>query len=154
MGPEQVILGGHSLGALLSVFALELEAFKDLNPVSIGVGLGISQHTSAHLFETSFYEKTLNIRRQLVDEKLDSDLVFPWIKQAKLDLDITQKRIHLITGKDDVVVGEGGMEALEFHLKSLGNHVTSAEPNKLPHHEPANAAAHIYSFLKKELNLN
>ena len=151
---EQVVLGGHSLGALLSVHALELDIFNSLQPICIGVGLGISQHKSTHLFETSFYEKTLNIRRQLVDEKLDSDLVFPWIKQAKLDLDITQKRVHLITGQDDVVVGEGGMEALEFHLKSLGNQVSSTEPRKLPHHEPAAAATHIYSFLKKELQLS
>lgn len=150
---DQIVLGGHSLGALLSVFALDLPKFKNLNPLSIGVGLGIGQHKTAHLFETSFYQKTLNIRRQLVDEKIDSDLVFPWIKEAKLNLDVTQKRIHLITGIDDVVVGEGGMEALAFYLKSNGNDVTTAEPRKLPHHEPAAAATHIYNFLKKELSL-
>ncbi|MAZ47575.1 MAG: hypothetical protein CME65_03375 [Halobacteriovoraceae bacterium] len=153
-GAERLVLGGHSLGALLSVFALDIPEFQNLNPLAIGVGLGIGQHKTAHLFETSFYEKTLNIRRQLVDEKIDSDLVFPWIKEAKLSLDQTGRRIHLITGQDDVVVGEGGMEALAFQLSSNGNEVTTAEPRKLPHHEPAAAATHIYNFLKKELSLN
>ncbi len=152
--PKHLTLGGHSLGALLSVLALEIEEFSELEKLAIGVGLGIGQHKSTHLFETTFYERTLNIRRQLVDPNLDSDLMFPWIKQKKLDLDLTQKRIHLITGVDDVVVGEGGMEALAFHLRSLGNDVTTSEPRKLPHHEPSGAATHIYNFLKKEITLS
>ncbi len=150
---NKIIFGGHSLGALLSIKALELNYFKDFEKLAIGVGIGIGQHKTAHLFETSFYEKTLNIRRQLVDENLDSDIVFPWIKQEKLELDVSHKRIHLITGLDDVVVGEGGLEALKFNLESNANHVSFSEPKKLPHHEPSMAATHIYSFLKKELSL-
>ncbi|MAX66930.1 MAG: hypothetical protein CME66_08335 [Halobacteriovoraceae bacterium] len=148
---KKLILGGHSLGALLSLKALDLANFTTLEPLAIGVGIGIGQHKTTHLFETSFYEKTLNIRRQLVDENLDSDLVFPWIKDEKLSLDITQKHIHLITGKDDVVVGEGGMEALRFNLEAQGNIVTINEPNKLPHHEPSMAATYIYNYVKKEV---
>lgn len=150
---KRVILGGHSLGAMLSMKALELDFFDDYERIGIGVGLGIGQHKTTHLFESTFYEKTLNIRRQLVSPALDSSVVFPWIKQEKLDADITQQRIHLITGADDVVVGEGGMEALEFSLRSLGNNVSTSEPRKLPHHEPTMAATHIHSFLKKELSL-
>jgi hypothetical protein len=149
---ERLILGGHSLGALLSLKALNLPEFDSYNPLAIGVGLGISQHKSLHLFETSFYERTLNIRRQLVDENIDSDLVFPWIKEEKLNLKIEGKRIHLICGLDDVVVGEGGMEALAFDLREY-NEVTTFEPKRLPHHEPSIAASQIYSFIKKELQL-
>lgn len=152
MSCKRVILGGHSLGAMLSLKALKLNFFKKYNRIGIGVGLGIAQQKTIHLFESSFYEKTLNIRRQLVSPALDSDFVFPWIKQEKLDVNIHDQRIHLITGQDDVVVAEGGMEALAFSLKSLGNEVTTHEPRKLPHHEPTMAAVHIYSFLKKELN--
>ncbi len=149
----KLILGGHSLGALLSLKALNIKEFEELNPLAIGIGIGISQHKTVHLFESSFYQKTLNIRRQLVCENLDSDLVFPWIKNEKLNLEIYQKRIHLITGLDDVVVGEGGAEVLRFNLESQGNDVTLTEPKKLPHHEPSSAASYIASFIKKELKL-
>lgn len=147
---ERVILGGHSLGALLSIKASNLNFFKDLNPIAIGVGLGISQHKTQHLFETSFYQKTLNIRRQLVDKKIDSDLVFPWINEEKNNISISGVRIHLITGQDDVVVGTGGMKALAEKLEDLNN-VSTFEPKKLPHHEPGLASSQIISFLKKEL---
>lgn len=149
--PEKIILAGHSLGALLSLKALELEQFSDA--LAIGVGLGISQHKDNHLFESDFYQKTLNIRRQLVDENLDSDLVFPWIKDEKISFQLKGKRIHLITGSDDVVVGNGGMEALSFMLENLGNKVSSHEPKKMPHHEPSSASGHLYHFIKKELEL-
>jgi pimeloyl-ACP methyl ester carboxylesterase len=149
---NRVILGGHSLGALLSIKASNLDYFRDLNPLAIGIGLGISQHKTQHLFETSFYQKTLNIRRQLVDESIDSDFVFPWINEEKNNISISGVRIHLITGQDDVVVGTGGMEALAERLKN-DNNVTTFEPKKLPHHEPGLASSQIISFLKKELPL-
>jgi len=147
-----LVLGGHSLGGLLSLKAIGLEEFDQYKTIAITVGVGISQHKTTHLFESSFYQKTLNIRRQLVVKALDSDLIFPWIKEEKLELDIIQKRIHLITGEDDVVVGTGGQDALEDLLKSNGNSVSSKQPKKLPHHEPSMAATHIFSFLKSELN--
>lgn len=150
---QRVILGGHSLGAMLSLKALELDFFDDYERIGIGVGLGISQHATVHLFESTFYEKTLNIRRQLVSPELDSDVVFPWIKEEKLGVETKDQRIHLITGLDDIVVGSGGAEALASSLKENNNNVTIQEPRKLPHHEPTSAGSHIYSFLKKELSL-
>jgi predicted esterase len=150
---KTVILGGHSLGAMLSIKALKNTPFSELNRLAVAIGIGIGQHKTVHLFESSFYQKTLQVRRQLVDPHLDSDVMFPWIKQEKLDTDIAGERIHLITGEDDVVVGEGGMEAFRFNLESLGNNVTFNEPRKLAHHEPSKAATHIYNFLKKELSL-
>lgn len=149
---SNLILGGHSLGGLLSLKAIGLEEFNSYKTIAIGVGVGISQHKTTHLFESSFYQKTLNIRKQLVTPALDADIVFPWIKVEKLELDIIQKRIHLITGEDDVVVGSGGQDALEELLRSNGNSVSSKQPKKLAHHEPSMAATHIYSFLKAELN--
>jgi len=150
---ETIILGGHSLGALLSIKALEINEFDHFKKIAIAVGLGISQHANVHLFESSFYEKTLNIRRQLVDPNIDSDLIFPWIKEEKLNLSVSNERIHLITGEDDVVVGFGGMEALQEVLEAHSNTVTTYTPRKLPHHEPSSASTQIYSFLKKELSL-
>lgn len=151
--PSKYILGGHSLGALLSVKALELDRFNSDNSIAIGVGLGISQHKSTHLFESSFYQKTLNIRRQLVASEIDSDYVFPWIDEEKKSIGISGKKIHLICGEDDVVVGKGGMQAFKEHLIANRNEVSSNEPKKLPHHEPSMAATHIYHYLKKDLGL-
>jgi hypothetical protein len=147
-----LILGGHSLGALLSLKALNITEFEKYNKIAIAVGYGIGQHKNTHLFETSFYQKTLNIRRQLVSAALDSDKMFAWIKEEKLKQEIQNQRIHLITGQDDVVVGEGGMEALKFDLESKGNEVTSSEPKKLPHHEPTLASTHVFNFLRREFN--
>lgn len=151
--PENIILGGHSLGAMLSIKALELDFFDNFNTLAIGVGLGIGQHKETHLFESSFYQKTLNLRRQLVSPCLDSDNIFPWIKEEKLSVSLSGKRIHLITGEDDIVVGKGGMEAFEFLLREKGNDVTTQGPKRLPHHEPSLAASHIYHFLKNEFSI-
>ena len=150
-GLKTIVLGGHSLGALLCLKALNLPELAKFETLAIGVGIGIGQHKAVHLFESSFYQKTLNVRRQLVSPALDSSLMFPWIKDEKLKLNLYQKRIHLITGLDDLVVGKGGLEALRFEL-SAQNIVTTFEPNKLQHHNPSGAATYIYSFLKKEFD--
>ena len=146
-------LGGHSLGALLAIKALEIPAFNSIRRLAIAVGIGIGQHQTIHLFESSFYQKTLSVRRQLVDENLDSDKVFPWIKEEKQNISLRGQRVHLITGLDDVVVGEGGTQNLMDHLLQYDNHVTLQTPRKLPHHEPSKAATYIYNFLKAELDL-
>ena len=146
--PRAVILGGHSLGAFTSALALELPVFQSLQRVGVGIGIGIGQHQATHLFETAFYEKTLNIRRQLVAPELDAKTVFAWLKSSKQSMTVSNQRIHLITGEDDIVVGNGGMEAYVSVLESNNNSVTFDRPKKLPHHEPGAAAPHLYSFLK------
>lgn len=146
--PKSIILGGHSLGAFTSIKALELPVFQNLNRVAVGIGAGIGQTQATHLFETAFYEKTLSIRRQLVSPVLDTKLVFAWLKDSKIGLTVSNQRIHLITGEDDVVVGAGGMAAFAKVMEEHGNVVTTDQPKKLPHHEPGTATPHLYSFLK------
>ncbi len=144
-----VILGGHSLGAYTSLRAMKLPVFSELKRLNLGVGIGIGQRQSAHIFETAFYEKTLSIRRQLVSHHIDAKAVFSWLKEEKTHLSISGERIHLITGEDDVVVGPGGLEAfLEVLIKNV-NDVTWERPKRLPHHEPGGASPHLYAFLKK-----
>lgn len=150
---KRLVLGGHSLGALLAIKALDAPEFASYSPLGVGVGLGISQHATTHLFESSFYQKTLNIRRQLVHKSIDSMEMFTWIKEEKLQLSLTGQRIHLITGKDDIVVEAGGMHELGDLLESRGNTVSRNEPNRLPHNNPELAGSHIFSFLKKEWSL-
>jgi alpha-beta hydrolase superfamily lysophospholipase len=149
----QIVLGGHSLGALMAIKALKHADFAEYLRLAVGVGIGLNNQLETHLFDTEFYQKTLSIRRQLVSPALDSDFMFPWIREEKTRLNISYERIHLITGEDDLVVGVGGMERLADALKLAGNHVTTFEPKKLPHHEPTLAAPHINAFLKQELKL-
>lgn len=146
---QSVILGGHSLGAFTSIRALELPAFRELNRVAVGIGIGIGQRQATHIFETAFYEKTLSIRRQLVSPVLDAKEVFSWLKREKEAMTVSGQRIHLITGEDDVVVGNGGLDAFLNVLEENGNSVTWEKPKRLPHHEPGAATAHLYAFLKE-----
>jgi hypothetical protein len=154
LGPGQypscrsVILAGHSMGAYTAIKALALPEFSSMQRLAIGVGIGIGQTQGAHIFETAFYQKTISFRRQLVSPAIDSREIFPWLKEAKEQLDVSGERIHLITGEDDVVVGPGGLEAMLAVLEKHGNEVSWERPRKLPHHEPGGAAPHLYAFLK------
>lgn len=149
-----VILGGHSLGAYTSIRALELPQFKNVKRVAVGIGIGIGQHQATHLFETAFYSKTLNIRRQLVSAQLDPKDVFSWLKTEKSNMTLSGERIHLITGEDDVVVGGGGLDAFVNVLETNGNSVTFDKPKRLPHHEPGAASPYLYAFLKDQFGWN
>lgn len=147
---NSVVLGGHSLGALLAIKALSLPTFAALEKISVGVGLGMAPEHVVHIFDTPFYKSTLKLREQLVSPELKPDNVFPWIKDEKDNLVVTRERIHLITGEDDMVVGENGMERFAQHLESQGNTVSMEKPKKLAHHVPENAAPHVKKFLKDE----
>lgn len=146
--PKSIILGGHSLGAFTSIRALELPIFQNYQRVAVAIGIGIGQGQATHLFETAFYERTLSLRRQLVSPELDSKQVFAWIKTEKENMTVSNQRIHLITGEDDLVVGANGMTPFIEVLERNGNMVTWDRPKRLPHHEPGTASPHMYAFLK------
>lgn len=147
---KTVILGGHSLGGFQAIRALELPQFEHLDKLAIGIGVGLGQSQATHLFETAFYERTLSIRRQLVSPILDSKVVFAWLKEEKMSITVSNKRIHLITGLDDIVVTQNGLKAFVETLTANSNSVTFEEPKKLAHHEPGAATAHLYAFLKNQ----
>ncbi len=149
--PEQLklALGGHSLGAMLSLKAISLPEFEKYEKRAIGVGLGMAPRGVVHLFDTPFYKSTLNVREQLVSPALKPDNVFPWIKDEKNNIQISNQDIHLITGIDDLVVGDDGMERFKESLELKNNRVTIEKPSKLPHHEPTLAASHVKKYLKK-----
>lgn len=148
--PSKVILGGHSLGAMLSLMAAKEDYFANLEATMVCVGLGKLPVGAKHLFQSSFYKSTLNVRAQLVCPELHPEKVFPWINVAKEKIELTGQRIHFITGEDDVVVGEGGSERMVETLSEMGNTVSLNKPSKLPHHLPEQAAGFIKKFLKKE----
>ncbi len=144
---RKLIFGGHSLGALTSLMHLEKNHYEQEH-VCICVGFGFPPSGVTHIFQTPLFKATIEMRRQLVSTHLDPDIVFPWIKDRKEELSLSGKRIHLITGEDDVVVGKDGSELLESALAKLGNETSIDKPKKLSHHQPELAAAHIKKFLK------
>lgn len=148
--PSKLILGGHSLGGLLALKAMSETCFSSIEKIALGVGLGLAPKDVMHIFDTPFYKSTLKLREQLVSPQLKPDHIFPWIKQEKENLTLNRQRIHLITGEDDVVVGEDGMERFATYLESLGNMVSQDKPKKLAHHVPENAAPHIKKFFKDQ----
>jgi len=148
---DKIILGGHSLGALLSLKASMLSFFQMKDTINICVGLGVSLTNDVHLFKSSFYQKTLHIRAQLVDKNLHPDIIFPWIKKEKKELQIINKKIFIINGQDDAVVGKDGGKNLLQQLDK-NNTIQLETPKTLPHHKPEIASVHIAHILKKEIN--
>ncbi len=146
--PSQIIFGGHSLGALLS-----LKASMNTPKVTstILVGFGKNDKIKTHFFATPFFKKTLNVRKQLVSDNLSPDLVFSWIAEEKDNIMIKNQKICLIAGEDDVVIGPNGTENLKKVLDKF-NEVVLIKPKKLPHNQPELASTHIFNYLKSEFN--
>lgn len=151
LGSEElkIVLGGHSLGAMLSLKAAMLPEFSEYQKLSIAVGLGMAPKDIVHIFDTPFFKSTLKIREQFVSHALRPENVFPWIKEEKQILAVHGLSVHLITGADDLVVGQDGMERFASFLIAESNNVTMEKPTKLPHHEPQLAAAYVKKHLKK-----
>lgn len=145
----KLVLGGHSLGSLLALKAATLNEFEAYEKRVIGVGLGMAPKDMVHLFDSPFYKSTLNIREQLVSPALTADNVFPWIKEEKKRLTIKDSHVHLISGADDLVVGEDGVERLRDDLVTRNNTVTIDKPARLPHHEPQLAASYVKKYIRK-----
>jgi len=144
------ILGGHSLGALLALKAMELEEFKHLEKYAICVGLGLPPEKGVHLFETGFFEKTMNLRSQMVSPELSPDNILPWIKQEKRGLRVKDKNIFLLVGEDDAIVSIDEAKGLVELLERNNNQVILKIIKKLPHHQPDTAAFYIKNILKEE----
>ena len=101
----KLVIGGHSLGGLLSLQALKLPTFQAIpHKMAIGVGLGMGLQKGEHVFQSSFFKSTINLRGQFVSKALEPDVVFPWIKAEKERIELKGQRIHLIVGEDDIVV--------------------------------------------------
>lgn len=144
-----LVLGGHSLGALISLKACELpELNRNLSQTLVCVGFGLPPEGVTHVFDTPLYKATLEVRKQFVSDALNPDTILPWIKEQKEQLTLQNKKVILLTGQDDVVVGKGGMELLAAQLEEQGNEVIVEKPLKLAHHMPETAAPHLRKILR------
>jgi hypothetical protein len=140
-------IGGHSLGALLALQALQEHAFPCRSINAVCVGLGIYPPGKTHVYATKLFEKTIAIRNGYVDPCLHSNIMFPWIGNSKQELKISKARVHLICGQDDLVVGGDGLNRLSDKLKELGNEVSCEQPLKLAHHLPELATKFVINFI-------
>lgn len=148
----KLILGGHSMGGLLSIKALMNPEFDELEKVAIGVGVGIQADDKPHFFQSKFYEKTMALRAQLVSPHLGPDKVFTWLYEEKKHIPTFHQKIILITGEDDIVVSRDGAERFKKLLEDHANIVTLDKPSKLAHTAPELAASTIYHHVKEFLS--
>ncbi|MDC0253713.1 alpha/beta fold hydrolase [Bacteriovoracales bacterium] len=146
----KLVLGGHSLGGLLSLKASKSDFFQKYTKTLIGVGLGMGLQTGEHVFQSSFFKSTINLRGQLVSPELGPEKVFPWIKEEKEILELTGQDIHLVVGLDDIVVPKDGAERMKEKFEKQGNIVELTRPKKLSHHQPELAASYIKKILKEK----
>ena len=144
---NKLILGGHSLGALLALKALGLAEFGNLKKMGIAVGLGL-QDNKGH-WVSPFIENYLASRGQLVSEALRPAVLFPWLSKEKQNLQISGQHIYLLAGKDDYLVSEIGADNIKMILEKTGNTVYLERPESLGHHRPELAAGHIRRYIKK-----
>ena len=143
-----LILGGHSLGALLSLKSLSL--FGNHKTINICVGLGMQDSREKHIYESIFFKKTMDFRSGFVSQALSPNRMFPWIKKEKENLQIEDRHIYLLCGDDDIVVGEDGPERLQTFLQEQNNCVILDRPKRFPHNNPDRAASFIKSFLVRQ----
>lgn len=149
--PEKLFFMGHSLGALLALKANAYlpETLSSASLCNICVGLGVHQQGEPHLLESSLFNPTLKIRSQLVSPYLKPTDVFSWLREEKNELRLKGKKIFLINGQNDAVVGAKGSERLIKLLEKSNNSIVFENPKNLPHHKPEMARAHIAHLIKK-----
>ena len=143
----KAVVGGHSLGALM---ALKYSSVADIKAV-IGVGLGLDLDRENHIFESEFFKETMTLRSQLVSNEIPPKKIFPWISSEKSSLKVDNKRIHLITGQDDLVVGRSAGTQNIINILDAKNTVTSDFPKSLPHHQPERAGVFIKKFFQTSI---
>lgn len=144
-----LILGGHSLGALLAVKAMALSEFKAFEKKAFCVGLGIESDA----LSSPFYAGTLNFRAELISPCLRPATMLPWVKKEKSALHLlgalSGEKIFLITGEDDFIAPPEAAKKLEAKLTTLGCKVTLAIFPHLPHDTPERATPHLAQLIKK-----
>lgn len=142
----QLILGGHSLGAWLSLKALTDPHFKDVETLNICVGLGLPDPKKPHPFKSPFYLETMELYSQLVSPALSVTAVLEWIYESRNEVPLMNRKIHLLCGEDDFIVGNLGAERLQELLTRSGNHVDLLKLKHLPHNNPEMAGAAVRSI--------
>lgn len=140
---NKVILGGHSLGALMSLRAAELPEFSEFEMKIIPVGFGMGAKSGVHVLEGPMFEATMNARAKIISKHLHFSVLFPWLKREKELVPTSNKEIYLICGQNDGIIEIDGVERIADILKSNGNDVTIKMPKRLYHHQPELASPHV-----------
>lgn len=145
---QNIILGGHSLGALLSLRASNLDIFKAYQRYLFPIGYGIRKEGEPHPLLTSFFKPLLETRSQLVSPAIAPEEVLHWVEQSKHHDSCKDNTIYLVTGEDDVLITSEDLKRTVEKLKEK-NRVILEVPKHLPHHQPELAIKFILRFLKQ-----
>lgn len=149
--PKNIILGGHSLGGLLSIKALDHEYFQQFETTSaVTVGVGLPKGIIKHVLQGPFFESMLRQRSSLVSPAINPETMFNWIGEEKAGIQTSQKNIHLISGQDDFIAPPANLENFKNVLIENQNNVTIEIKKNLPHHLPELAAGIIKNYFKNQ----
>ncbi len=149
---KEIILGGHSLGALMALRSGTLPELGNIKKNFLAVGLGLDPIDRKHLFETKLYRRVLEARIQLISPHLHPDRMFPWTKDERANFQLEGQQIHFITGENDMVTAADGTQRLIELLIARGNRVTFDRPKNLPHHHPEMAVGLISSYIRNNFS--
>ena len=115
------------------------------------VGFGLDHPSKPHLFETPLFQETLHLRSQLVSPSIRHEILFPWLKEQKLNLNISNQNIFLLAGRNDIVIGgEEGLNRIKEKLEETNN-ISIEVPKNLAHHEPENAGIFLKKFIQQNV---
>lgn len=144
----KIIIGGHSLGALLALKAID--SFKGHEIICICVGHGLSQIGEPIVFDSPFFKDTMHIREQLVSPALNPKNIFPWIQKEQHQLSLNNQKIVLVWGRDDLVISEKNVLNLKAYLEKHNNSVHLEVATRLPHNAPDLASSLIKKLVKEQ----
>jgi alpha-beta hydrolase superfamily lysophospholipase len=148
----KLFVGGHSLGALLGLMSLEEEDFQDYELRGLAVGLGLLKENQRSLLSSPLFKQNMSIRNQLVSKALQSESMLPWLSKVKNNIKTQNRDIHLITGKNDIIMSSDSMLNMKRKLEEKGNRTSYEIPDNLPHHQPELASATIKKYVKSVLS--
>jgi hypothetical protein len=143
----KIVLGGHSLGSLLALKAID--SFKDHEILCICVGHGLTQPGESMVFDSPFFKETMHIREQLISPVISPSYMFPWIQKEQQHLSLSNQKIILIWGRDDLVISEKSVLNLKEQLEKGNNSVFLEIANRLPHNNPELASSLIRKLVKE-----
>lgn len=145
----KIILGGHSLGALVSIIAGgDQSQWQSHHLLHICVGLGVSAGLSKHLFSAPLFAEIMQMREQFVSSCLQASSLLPELYKQKLALKPVQQKIILMVGEDDIISPPADVSRLKKQLEQYTDDVEMITQKHMPHNLPERAATTIRSVLK------
>ena len=126
-----------------------------MEQVNLSVGTGYSPDRQNSFLESTFYENTINLRKELVSKTICPSKMLSWFKNRMNSLKLKNANILLLSGKDDLIAGREGPERLSKLLTEKGNFVTLNRPKKFATSSTRKCNSFsVFIFKKTSVSLN